>query len=137
MSLTMLMYASVSRLRPQTAQGAVEALVKAARVRNAVHGITGSLLFTEAHFVEILEGPAASIEALWQNLQSDPRHGDLVVADHGPVAERRFDRWDLAYSGPAQYVSKRVRPLFDAADPIGQARSARWMVRLMQELNGT
>lgn len=137
MPLTSLMYASFSRLHPRTANGAVEALVRAGRVRNTVHGITGALLFTGTHFVQIVEGPAVAVQALWTNLQSDPRHENLVLANHGLVCERRFDRWDMAYSGPAQYVSKRVRPLFDAADPVAQARSARWLANLMQEFNVT
>lgn len=135
MTLTTLMYASVSRLHPRTATDAVDGLVRAGGVRNARHGITGALLFTETYFVQIIEGPTAAVASLWANLQCDPRHEGLVLTHQGLIAERRFDGWDLAYSGPAQYVSKHVGLLFDTADPATQARSARWLANLMREFS--
>lgn len=127
----MLMYASVNRVPAAIAADVVDKIVSAARARNANHGITGALLFTGIHFVQIVEGPAAAIAALWANVQADPRHDSLVVASHGPLAERRFDGWSLAYSGPAHYVHKRVLQLFNAADPIRRDQAARWLAELM------
>jgi hypothetical protein len=127
----MLMYASVNRVPAARVAGVVDTIVTTARARNASHGITGALLFTGLHFVQIVEGPAAAIAALWANMQADPRHDGLVLANHGPLAERRFHGWSLAYAGPAHYVHKRVQLLFNAADPVKRDRAARWLAELM------
>ena len=133
MPLTSLTYASVSRLKPATACAVVEALVAASRTRNATYDITGALLFTGAHFVQVLEGPAAMLDVIWLNLLNDSRHDGLVMTSREPLTQRRFGGWDLAYSGPAQFVESRVRPMFDASDPAGQRRAARWLVNLMYQ----
>ena len=133
MPLSSLTYASVSRLKPATAFAVVEALVASSRIRNATYGITGALLFTGAHFVQVLEGPAGMIDRIWRNLLVDPRHDGLMMTSRAPLPQRRFGDWDLAYSGPAQFVASRVRPMFNAADPVGQRLAARWLVDLMHQ----
>lgn len=131
MAMTMLMYASVSRVPATTAADIVDGIVTLARIRNSSHDITGALVYTGQHFVQIIEGPTAAIAALWTDLQADPRHEGLVLAKYGPLAERRFDGWSLAYSGPAHYVQSRVQLLFSAADPKRRDRAARRLAELM------
>lgn len=135
MPLTMLIYASISRLQPDAAMLAVEAILKSARARNASHGLTGALLFTGQHFVQVLEGRAAAIDALWGKLQIDPRHAGLVLTYHGPLEKRRFGDWGMAYAGPSQFVSKRVHSMFNAADPAAQRRATHWLLDLMYQFN--
>jgi hypothetical protein len=135
MPLTMLMYASISRLPPEGAMLAVEAILKRARARNARRGLTGALLFTGQHFVQVLEGPAAAIDGLWGKLQTDPRHEGLVPAIHGPLQKRRFDNWAMSYSGPSQFVSKRVQLMFNVDDPVAQSRAADWVLDLMYQFS--
>lgn len=122
--LATLMYVSTSRLDPATASRAVGLIVAHARLRNAAADITGALLFTGQHFVQVIEGEPAAIDALMVKLHADERHEKLMVLRRAQVTERQFGDWDLAYSGAAHFFRRRVVPLLDESDPAGQDRAA-------------
>lgn len=128
-----MIYASKSRLSPETAQCEIAKLVAWSRGANAEAGITGALLFDGAHFVQVVEGSGASIDQLLLKLRTDPRHDGLVVAKHGPLAERQFNSWALGYSGSSKFVARHIMPMFDDADSSGQRRAARRLVDFMRE----
>ena len=129
----MVMYASVSRLELSTAQSAVDFVVSRPRIRNAANDITGALLFTGTHFVQVLEGPAGALDPLLVKLNADNRHESLIIMRLAPPTKRRFAGWDLAYSGPSEFVSKRVLRLFDEMDLAGKRHAARWLIDLMSQ----
>lgn len=133
MTLTTLMYVSTSRLDLATSQKVVDLIVARARICNAAANITGALLFTGDHFVQILEGDAEAIDMLIVKLQADVRHEAFTVINRGPLAERRFGAWDMAYSGAAHFVKKRVTLLLNEADRAGQRRAARWLADMMHQ----
>jgi hypothetical protein len=108
-------------------------LVAWSRGDNAEAGITGALLFDGAHFVQVVEGSDASTDQLLLTLRMDPRHDGLVVAKHGPLAERRFSGWALGYSGLSKFVTKNILPLFDDANQAGQRRAAQRLIDFMRE----
>jgi hypothetical protein len=69
-----------------------------ARKKNAFLQISGHLLYSKEVFVQCIEGPAASIEALWQSIQRDTRHYDIELLERGPLETRRFADWTMAFS---------------------------------------
>ena len=73
-------------------------IAKEARIRNAKDDVTGLLVFDGDQFVQLVEGPEASMESLWARLQRDPRHTNLKMIFYGrTLAERRFQNWRLGY----------------------------------------
>lgn len=133
MALTRLIYTSTSLLEPATADADTGVIVAQCRRNNPGLAITGALLTTGGQFVQVLEGDAQVLGRLMITLRADPRHGNIMVMDHAPVAQRRFDSWAMAYSGEAQFVGTRVARLLDEKNPSGQRRAARWLIDLMQE----
>jgi hypothetical protein len=73
-------------------------MLSEARSKNATLGITGHLLYTEEVFVQCIEGPPESIASLWESLQRDPRHHAIELLARGPLAQRRFSEWTMAFS---------------------------------------
>ena len=134
MPLTTVTYASVCALKPKITATAVETLVARARSWNAANDITGALLFTGTHFVQVLEGRAGAVDTLLLKLHADDRHDGLIVTNRAALPRRRFAGWDLAYSGSSQFVAKRVHRMFDETDPAGQRDATRWVVDLMRQL---
>lgn len=57
----------------------VDAIVTASDANNPARAITGFLLHFDDRFLQFVEGPGASIEALMDTLASDPRHCDIEV----------------------------------------------------------
>jgi hypothetical protein len=78
-------------------------LLSLCRQKNRQMQITGHLLYTEEIFVQCIEGPPESIESLWQSLQRDERHYDIELISRGPLSERRFGDWSMAFSSYAHF----------------------------------
>lgn len=93
-------------------------LLNHARQKNARLGITGHLLYADGVFTQCIEGPASSIETLWQSLSRDPRHENIVMVERGAVMARRFDGWAMAFSS-YRYLNSLNMPGFFPLDSQG------------------
>ncbi|MCW2283243.1 hypothetical protein M2323_001012 [Rhodoblastus acidophilus] len=99
-----LIYHSSSRMvgADDDLDGALRAILAASRRNNLDVGVTGALMFTARCFVQVLEGPRAEVERLFQKIKRDERHGGVALVSFGPVAERAFPHWSMAFvGGPA------------------------------------
>jgi hypothetical protein len=98
-------------------------LLNHARQKNVRHDITGHLLYANGEFVQCFEGPSEAVEQLWQTLQKDPRHQDLKIISRGPVSERRFADWSMAFSS-YRYLNSFNMPGFFPLDHAGTNEQA-------------
>jgi hypothetical protein len=86
-----LLYAS--RARPGLLAADLNAIILEAQVRNRRAGITGLLLHgrlesiptAPGEFIQWIEGDEVEVEALYRDIQGDPRHTDLYVLARGPI----------------------------------------------------
>jgi hypothetical protein len=62
---------------------------------NRRSGVTGALLFDSGRFVQVLEGPEASIARIVACIGEDPRCGEMVELFDVRVTHRSMDAWDL------------------------------------------
>ncbi len=99
-------------------------IVTAARLKNALAGVTGTLICTTRGFAQILEGEERILQALIDVIKLDPRHSGVKILDDRDIRRRRFQQWSLAYSGPASYLARHVDPLLDTVrvDPLAVGR---------------
>jgi len=88
-----------SRLAAGYGPTEVGRIVKQAREMNAIHGITGVLVFDGDWFAQYVEGAPEAMLVLESHLQADPRHSDFQVIDSGLSGpERRFPNWVMGYA---------------------------------------
>ncbi len=87
-------------------------LLAQCREKNRRLGITGHLLYTEEVFVQCIEGPAEGIESLWQSLLRDERHHQVELLSRGPVGERRFPEWSMAFSSYSHFDKYKMPGFF-------------------------
>lgn len=95
MKLVQLVYAS-RMSRPLTMAELVR-MLDIAKTRNACAGLTGMLTFGAEQFLQILEGPAEAVNALYGRLVIDPLHRDLVLLGYGPITARTFGDWSMGF----------------------------------------
>jgi hypothetical protein len=81
--------------------GEVAAILATARDKNHRAGISGALLFNGAAFAQVLEGPLAAVEEIFEVIQWDERHSDVVLLRNAEADERVFSDWSMAYADPA------------------------------------
>lgn len=72
-------------------------LLHLARRRNAQLGLTGMLLYAEGSFFQVLEGSPEAVDGLYERIERDPRHGDVVCIVREPITHRSFDAWTMGF----------------------------------------
>lgn len=89
----------LSRLAPDAAIGEIGPIVRGARVRNALRGVTGTLVFDGQRFCQLLEGAEEVVRPLMQRIAADPRHVQVnVLHQRVHAGARRFPGWSLGYA---------------------------------------
>ena len=112
-------YFYVSQLAEDASAATVPAILSKVRHGNAMHGITGVLVFDGQSFVQYLEGPTGILQGLMDRIAADTRHTQIQVLHRGELPERRCNRFELGY-----------------ADPTEDGELAEMMARLLNERQG-
>lgn len=96
-----LVYASHNRLPgpPDEVAAEIRGILAASQANNQAAGVTGALMFNDGCFGQVLEGPQDAVEATFERIQQDARHGTVTLLAFGPVAERGFPNWSMAFVG--------------------------------------
>lgn len=111
------------------------AMLREARLRNEALGVSGLLLAKGGRFMQVLEGPAWSVEDRFAAIERDPRHQDVRSLSRERIETRRFDGWAMAFGNPSD-PEVRDEPGFStflserSGLPAGVAGSpADWLLR--------
>ncbi len=113
-ALQSVMYSSVAA-RPFEADDLLE-LLRISRANNAEAGLTGMLLYRGGRFIQVLEGPADTVDDLVATIRRDPRHGEMRVLLRETIEERAFADWTMGYEPigvPAGAAPVGFRDTFD------------------------
>jgi Sensors of blue-light using FAD len=73
-------------------------LLERARNFNALHSLTGMLLYIEGNFFQVLEGEAEAVDALYTRIMLDRRHTRVTLIIREPIAQRDFSEWTMGFS---------------------------------------
>lgn len=98
-------YVSRSQIFDGDIDAEIASIVRTSTDHNADWNITGALLFSGSHFLQVLEGTHDQLAWLLSRLADDPRHSDLVVIARQEIAERRFPDWSMLYCGQAGFAA--------------------------------
>ena len=98
MALYEIIYVSLAS-RDLPAEELVQLLDKA-RSHNASQCITGMMVYHRREFMQLLEGEQATVQELYDRIASDPRHQQLRKIWDGPIRERGFSDWGMAFMAP-------------------------------------
>ena len=80
----------------------LEDILKVARSRNSAANVGGALMFNGTHYAQVLEGPRKAVERIFESIQLDPRHTDMMLLSFDPVGERLFGSWSMAHVGASR-----------------------------------
>lgn len=75
--------------------GELSKLVDSACANNQKMGITGLLLYSGGHFIQILEGDGLAISSLFAKISRDPRHKEVKRLFHKVANQRLFPDWGM------------------------------------------
>jgi hypothetical protein len=89
-------YASLAA--PHFKEDDLPLLLERARHFNALHSLTGMLLYIEGNFFQVLEGEAEAVDAIYTRIMRDPRHTRVTMIIREQVAQRDFSEWTMGFS---------------------------------------
>lgn len=93
MSINQLVY--ISQAVRKMSQEDLLGIQNTAKANNAPLDVTGSLFYNGGWFLQVLEGPAATLDMLYKKIDRDPRHKNARVLYNEPAKFRTFPRWNM------------------------------------------
>lgn len=85
----------ISDIVPGLSREQIAAIHQQAERNNQRLGITGVLLVTSRHFLQLLEGPAKQVKARFAVIAADPRHQSVRLVSERLVQQRQFPHWQM------------------------------------------
>lgn len=89
----------VSKAASHIASADVFRIIEQSARNNPSADITGFLIFRDGQFLQMIEGPLMSLDALLRVLAHDPRHHSIRVLSREPIAARSYPRWRMRRIG--------------------------------------
>jgi hypothetical protein len=93
MHLYRLIYVSKAATPPD--EKTTQAIAEISAQRNRESGVTGILLATRSHYLQVLEGEAGMLNRLYGDILSDERHRDLRIIGYQPIVQPLFSNWAM------------------------------------------
>lgn len=72
-------------------------ILTTARRNNPRHGITGALICRPDVYLQLLEGDAAPVGALYDRIAADDRHLEVTLLNRAEVPNRLFPDWAMLH----------------------------------------
>jgi hypothetical protein len=72
-------------------------ILKDANDFNSATRLTGFLLYSNGHFMQVLEGTDEDLEAVMRRIESSSKHTDINKLYKMNIAEREFPHWAMGF----------------------------------------
>lgn len=76
----------------------VNVILKNAKAYNKSKNITGVLLYLDKNFIQVLEGTKDDVINLYEKIQLDNRHKNIIKVIEDTINRRQFEEWDMGFS---------------------------------------
>ncbi len=86
----------VSALAPGVDASVVPDIVRVAAANNSRMQVSGILLYINGSFLQIIEGEAATLDALYEKICADSRHVKQMKLGDSHIEHRQFPDWSMA-----------------------------------------
>ena len=93
MSLNQLVY--ISQATRKMSLEDLNSIQNIAKKNNEPKDVTGSLFYNGGWFLQVLEGPAATLDTLYHKIEKDTRHKNSRILYNEPAKFRTFGRWSM------------------------------------------
>jgi len=107
-------------------------ILKVARKRNAEHDVTGVLLYSEGTFIQALEGDDDAIYEIFDLIECDHRHKNIIKLVDKPLHERNFPDWSMGFAVFDQDRAKEIAGFLSSTDEIANSDSDRTLISILK-----
>jgi hypothetical protein len=92
--LVRLFYVSTA-VGPQTT-AVTGSLLEHSRKNNLADGVTGILCQGKGLYLQVLEGPRAAVNRIYQRIGQDSRHNRVELLTYEHIKQRQYGKWSMA-----------------------------------------
>jgi hypothetical protein len=137
MSINQLVYVSQATRKMSTED--LRAIQATAKDNNQHIDVTGSLFYNGGWFLQVLEGPLATLKALYDKIEKDPRHKNSRVLYNEPAKFRTFTRWSMNMTNLEDRQADKYDQLVEVIDAaktdrkIGAASPAVTLLQIFKD----
>lgn len=82
-----------------------------ARERNKQNQVSGLLMCRPAYFMQYLEGESETVKKVFELIESDRRHKNLLILDQGEIQSRLFPNWSMGFYQDSFWKSSGIEGL--------------------------
>ena len=129
-----LVYVSRSLVPPLGIGGdaLVQDILDVSIARNVARDVTGALMFNDAHFAQVLEGPRLAVRDIFQSILKDRRHSDVEVVEETWLENRDFANWAMARVDGGDAPKLKSRDIGMGAIILRNAGRGRQIIDMMK-----
>lgn len=133
-ALHRLVYYSRNHIDPAHIAANVDQILAISRQNNVRDNITGALMFNSGCFAQVLEGPIEAVEAAFERIQQDDRHGEVSLLALDPIPARSFPNWAMGYVGSSADHTEKFAGIGQASGFDPASLSGDQVHRLLKDL---
>lgn len=136
MSINQLIYISQSTKKMFFEE--LTSIQKISKTNNEPIDVTGSLFYNGGWFLQVLEGPASTLNRLYLKIEKDPRHKNLRTIYNEPASFRIFPRWSMNMTNLEDRQADKYNELVEVIEAaktdrkIGSASPAATLLRIFK-----
>lgn len=137
MSINQLVYISQSTRKMSSEE--LSEIQRVAKNNNQNIDVTGSLFYNGGWFLQVLEGPLDTLNALYKKIEKDPRHKNSRILYNEPAKFRTFTRWSMNMTNLEDRQTDKYEQLVDVIDAaktdrkIGAASPAVTLLKIFKD----
>lgn len=72
-----------------------EQIAESSSEKNAAADLSGLLVYTPSHFVQVLEGDQGKVQAYFDRIKEDDRHEAVRIVSEESTDQRMFGKWAM------------------------------------------
>lgn len=91
----------------------ITGILQQSRRHNIEAGITGVLLYVRGNIIQVLEGEKAQLNSVYQRIEQDPRHKNIVQILDRPITHRLFPAYSMGYETLTTSQLDEIQELVD------------------------
>jgi len=100
----------------------IENILKTANEFNQKKNITGILLYHSGIFLQLLEGKKEDVDYLYEKIEKDKRHRNVIKLFTVTGANKIFDKWSMAFRDITELDIKMVNEILSWNKLISASR---------------
>ncbi len=88
----------VSTVKTSLSEEEISKLLESAKASNNRNGIKGLFMYADGNFFQILEGEEKAVSLLFDKIQNDPRHYDIIKLLDKTIEAVSFELYNSSFS---------------------------------------